>query len=787
MANFIAPEKQYNFKNSLKVGFRRFKIARYYFWLAIFLLLSITSWQFILAQAEIPMTINLGQSSSAQNILVNSSGNYLERFVFNNNSQEMVRFTTIWFSRDASSSLNGSSLKNYYLYDNENGINIAGPQPFSSSVDGVYFQNLNWQVGPLLTKSLSLVADVDSAVDDSLKIKFDLDLNRSVFSGQDSGNPVTVTPNPSKVDGVWLTAKYPKVSLVKNSLSPLGLKATPLSKDVTFLMFNLLVNDAENVYLRELRVKLKNSSVDNLTTVKITNESGTQLASQTVESGNIVFTFSNVELSAGSENKFYLKADVNELSKVSLGSKPYFSIETSGDVILQGKSSAVYAKVSGFINGNEVEIISSAPVQKLFELKFEKKLESEDKILPSSSYITNALSYENGVSTSALRLNNSAGYLDYSCSGNFDNNNGTLEMWLKFDQIKGADQHFWETDNGFFSLQYDYESQGDNQKKIKALIGGQNLNYVFQTATSSDAWKNSEWKHLALTWSNELSQANLYVNGVKSATTSYAGSIMCTNFRLLNDHTTLARGFTHGAIDEFKLYNYTRTDNQILGDYTGYSYVYSSPSVDENSNNQNQEDTQSNSQTSVGTVANTDTDSDGLPDSLENLYGTDKNKSDSDLDGYNDLLEINGCYNPVGSGRNCDDNLVNRLLGRILLAVEGKGEAFYVSPTTRKAYYLGRAQDAYNLMRKFGLGAKNSDLQKIPTDSENFSGDLRLRKRLAGRILLQVEGKGEAWYISPVNLKRYYLGTAEDAYQLMRRLGLGITNSNLRKIPMLIN
>jgi hypothetical protein len=53
-----------------------------------------------------------------------------------------------------------------------------------------------------------------------------------------------------------------------------------------------------------------------------------------------------------------------------------------------------------------------------------------------------------------------------------------------------------------------------------------------------------------------------------------------------------------------------------------------------------------------------------------------------------------------------------------------------------------------------------------------------LAQRLSGRILLQVEDKGQAWYVNPLDLKRYYLGRPEDALSLMRTLGLGISNAD---------
>lgn len=60
----------------------------------------------------------------------------------------------------------------------------------------------------------------------------------------------------------------------------------------------------------------------------------------------------------------------------------------------------------------------------------------------------------------------------------------------------------------------------------------------------------------------------------------------------------------------------------------------------------------------------------------------------------------------------------------------------------------------------------------------NFSNAQGLAGRLKGKILLQVESKGEAWYVNPDNEKRYYLGRPADAFNVMRELGLGVSNKD---------
>lgn len=59
--------------------------------------------------------------------------------------------------------------------------------------------------------------------------------------------------------------------------------------------------------------------------------------------------------------------------------------------------------------------------------------------------------------------------------------------------------------------------------------------------------------------------------------------------------------------------------------------------------------------------------------------------------------------------------------------------------------------------------------------------------RLSGQILLQVEENGEAWYVSPKDNKRYFLGRPIDAFQVMKNLGQGISNIDIVKIDQKID
>lgn len=60
--------------------------------------------------------------------------------------------------------------------------------------------------------------------------------------------------------------------------------------------------------------------------------------------------------------------------------------------------------------------------------------------------------------------------------------------------------------------------------------------------------------------------------------------------------------------------------------------------------------------------------------------------------------------------------------------------------------------------------------------------DNQLSKKMSGKILLQVESHGEAYYVNPKTLEKYYMADGNKAYDVMRNLGVGITNKNLEKI-----
>jgi len=181
-----------------------------------------------------------------------------------------------------------------------------------------------------------------------------------------------------------------------------------------------------------------------------------------------------------------------------------------------------------------------------------------------------------------------------------------------------------------------------------------------------------------------------------------------------------------------------------------------------------------------------------------------------------------------------DIDLSQKLSGRILLQVESNGEAWYVNPADKSRYYMGRPNDALILMRSSGIGITDANLEKIPvgliesgeTDSDNDglsdalenalgsdpkkadsdgdgyddkselennydlsgAGKIKIDTDFAdsnkGKIFLQIEKNGEAWYVNPTDGKRYFLSRPHIAFEAMKKFGLGITTANLNQIAI---
>jgi len=75
-------------------------------------------------------------------------------------------------------------------------------------------------------------------------------------------------------------------------------------------------------------------------------------------------------------------------------------------------------------------------------------------------------------------------------------------------------------------------------------------------------------------------------------------------------------------------------------------------------------------------------------------------------------------------------------------------------------------------------------LEAEPSELPIVEEDPELLQRLSGRMLLDVDGNGEVYYVDPVTGGKEYLADGESAQLLLRRRALGINEENFAKLTL---
>jgi len=184
-----------------------------------------------------------------------------------------------------------------------------------------------------------------------------------------------------------------------------------------------------------------------------------------------------------------------------------------------------------------------------------------------------------------------------------------------------------------------------------------------------------------------------------------------------------------------------------------------------------------------------------------------------------------------------DNKFAEKYSGTMFLDVENHGRLWYVDPESKKRFYFQNGSSALLIGSRLATGITYEDIQKIPigvpeklfnlkdndgdglpnrleaalgsdlnnadTDGDGISDkdeidngysplnnakfvfNQSLVDRFEGKMLLQVSGPnshGEIWYIK--NGKRWYGGTEDSMYEIMKARSLGAIPGDIRKIEV---
>ncbi|MFH0854450.1 MAG: hypothetical protein V1891_03080 [bacterium] len=138
--------------------------------------------------------------------------------------------------------------------------------------------------------------------------------------------------------------------------------------------------------------------------------------------------------------------------------------------------------------------------------------------------------------------------------------------------------------------------------------------------------------------------------------------------------------------------------------------------------------------------------------------------------------------------------LNNKYKGYVMIRAENKGQLYYISPVSKKAYHIVIPNHTRQLILGAGVGITNENIAKIQVGSAcpatipncDFPSkyDQNFANKYKGYIFLQTEEKGEAWYVNPKDGKRYYLGAPENGYNILASTAIGISEKDFAELEL---
>jgi len=118
--------------------------------------------------------------------------------------------------------------------------------------------------------------------------------------------------------------------------------------------------------------------------------------------------------------------------------------------------------------------------------------------------------------------------------------------------------------------------------------------------------------------------------------------------------------------------------------------------------------------------------------------------------------------------------IANRYAGKVVK--NPKGGIWYVEPASKKRYPIMDAEQTFAAIQKAGTGIKHAELTKYLKAG--------FPRRLAGKILIDAEANGAAYYVNPARLKGVALKSAYEGFLALRDLSVNISTTDLVKIPI---
>jgi protein-disulfide isomerase len=236
--------------------------------------------------------------------------------------------------------------------------------------------------------------------------------------------------------------------------------------------------------------------------------------------------------------------------------------------------------------------------------------------------------------------------LDLSLDLSLKNINQPIQVAAPADFIPFADA--WLTITGMTKEEYEFQKQTSNIDSLRRALSTY-YQYAKAYPETLDQLKTSTKDLKAKFGETSSSQPDDYLN--LSVGLGGSSSDLQLIKAIPNDAYT-KKPYVYAKKDgNYELVyqlNIPKPDkNKTAGAYAYFSGV---TEISKYNNGQNTA-TKDTLSKEIDELMKVDTDKDGLPDVLENYYGSDINKADTDGDGYSDYQEVTKGYDPIGPGK----------------------------------------------------------------------------------------------------------------------------------------
>jgi hypothetical protein len=170
----------------------------------------------------------------------------------------------------------------------------------------------------------------------------------------------------------------------------------------------------------------------------------------------------------------------------------------------------------------------------------------------------------------ALSFDGSDDYVSVADSASLDisGNQISFEFWMKpIVDLPISDKSMYIFDKGDAYLGIIHGAD-PNYGKLEFAFPFSNFNPV-DIYSTRNFWASNEWYHIAFTCDGSVFR--VYVNGALESTVANTGNVHPSGFSLvIGSRVSGDQEFFRGIIDEFAIYDYARTDEEIWNDFTAF-------------------------------------------------------------------------------------------------------------------------------------------------------------------------------------------------------------------------